>query len=485
MNPSRKLISLLFLVALFLSACHPHAKDTKKSVVKVFTTIQNVDFYEPWKPGSTANLEGCGTILPEGRILTNAHLANKATYIEVQKFGETKRYVAKVDKVGNNLDLALLTVDDKEFSKDTVPVEFGDLPAPGDKISLQGGDELSVKDDTVAGLDMAWVWEGATYEPVLMTGSDIDIKINGCPVFNKDKKFVGIPLSTWHKQEKSGSVLPITVVKNFLRAVEGGHDYIGEADPGIYTQELKSPALRDYYHLPADKTGVVVTRVQYGACTEGLLKEGDVLSAIDGHVIDNEGYTQLDKNQRVEADYLLSLYLPGETTTFELFRGGQSLKVKIPLKTVPRLVDYRADNRHPTYFMVAGFVFVPLTYNYLQGMDWKSLKPELKDLYNHGQITPERKEVVLLSHVLPHDINVGYHYFTNVVIDKVNGKKISGIKDLVAAFASPVDGRDVIEFEDHAWDGSMMVIDATKAKRATDEIMSAMSIPADRSDDLK
>ena len=357
-------------VALLLPACSTFRhRDTKKSVVKVFTTIQNVDFYEPWKPGSNTSLEGCGTILPDGRILTTAHLANKATYIEVQKYGETKRYEAKVDQVGNDLDLALLTVADKDFSKGTVPVEFGDLPAPGDKISLQGGDELSAKDDTVSGLDMAWVWEGADYVPVLMTGADVDPKINGCPVFDKDKKFVGIPFSSWHKQDKSGSILPVTVVKTFLRAVKGGRSFPGQADPGVYTQELKSPALRDYYHLPQDKTGVVTTQVLYGGASVGLLKEGDVITGLDGFDIDDEGYIQLDKNQRVAADYLTALLLPGETTHFDIYRDGKKLKVDVPLKTLPKLVDYRADNRHPTYFMIAGFVFVPLTYNYLLGMD--------------------------------------------------------------------------------------------------------------------
>jgi S1-C subfamily serine protease len=163
-------------------------------VVKVFTTYQNVDFYEPWKPGSTDTLEGCGSILPGGEILTNAHLVNKANYIEVQKFGETKKYVAKVDKEAYDMDLALLKVDDKDFAAGIVPVDFDDVPQEGDKVSLQGGDELSVKDDTVSGLDMVWCWEGNASVPAIILSSEIEAKINGCPVFNKNGKFIGIPL---------------------------------------------------------------------------------------------------------------------------------------------------------------------------------------------------------------------------------------------------------------------------------------------------
>ncbi len=482
----------IFVLSVFLPACQfkpfqppppPPVKNTQKSVVKIFATSQNVDFAEPWKPGSEFSLEGCGCILNGGRVLTTGHLVDKANYIEVQKFGETKRYVAKVEKLACDLDLALLSVEDKDFPVGTEPVEFGDLPQPGDKVVLQGGDELSKKEDTISGLDMVWSWEAETGVPALLTGSEIDEKLQGCPVL-KNGKFVGLPFSAWHKDEKVGMLVPVTMVAEFLRAVEGGRDYPGLADLGLDTQNLKSPDLRAYYRLPPDKSGVVVTQVLYGGSSVGILKEGDVITAVDGHAVDNEGYTFLDKLGRVSVDYLISLKLPGDTLNMDVFRGGQPLKLQVPIGTEPKLVPYRPDNRHPTYYMNAGFVFVPLTYNYLS-MDWNNMKPELKDLSNRGVLGPERKQVVVLSHVLPADINEGYHYFTNIIVDKVNGRPVTGMKDLVEDFAHPEGKYDVIEFDDHSWTGSVIVFDARKAKKATRDIMRDLSIPADRSDDLK
>ncbi len=96
---------LLALAGLFLlPSCSPQSEKTlKKSVVKIYTTVQNIDFFEPWKPGAQAQLEGCGVVIPGNRILTTAHFVNKGNYIEVQKFGETKRYVAKVEQVGYDM----------------------------------------------------------------------------------------------------------------------------------------------------------------------------------------------------------------------------------------------------------------------------------------------------------------------------------------------------------------------------------------------
>ena len=482
-RPFPKPFLLLAFTALLACSCHKGEKDFKKSVVKVFSTVQNVDYYEPWKPGSEARLEGCGSILKDGRILTTAHLIHKSTYIEVQKFGETKRYVAKVDADGYDTDLALLTVDDKDFFKGVKPVEFGDLPQPGDKLVLQGSDELSMKDDSVSGLDMVWTWEGGCFLPAIMTDSDIDTKNDGCPVL-KDGKLVGIPFESWHQSKKAGSLMPVNMIEMFLKSVEGGRPYGGLSDLGVYGQDLENTALRDYYHLKPGQTGVVVTKVLYEGAAEGLLKEGDILMAIDGQKLDNEGYIDLGKSGRIEGDYLISLHPPGEETSLDILRDGKEMKIKVPLKPAPNLVSYRADNRHPTYFMIAGFVFVPLTYNFLQAAG-SSNKPALQELNSHGLISPEHKEIVVMSHVLPHDNNVGYENMSNFMVDKVNGQPVTEMKDVISALNHPVGGYDIIEGDNHAWSGSVIVLNAKKAAQATQEILKTYRIPSDRSKDLK
>ena len=486
MRASRRLpkpILLLVCSAFLACSCHKGGKDLKKSVVKVFSTVQNVDYYEPWKPGSETRLEGCGSILEDGRILTTARLIHKSTYIEVQKFGETKRYVAKVDADGYDTDLALLTVSDKEFSKGVKPVEFGDLPQPGDKLLIQGSDELSMKDDSVSGLDMVWTWEGGCFLPAIVTDSDIDTKNEGCPVF-KDGKCVGIPFESWHQSKKAGSLMPVNMIQRFLKSIQGGRPYGGLMDLGVYGQDLENTALRDYYHLKPGQTGVAVTKVLYRGAAEGLLKEGDILTAIDGHSLDNEGYITLGKSERIEGDYLISLYQQGESVALDILREGKSLTVKVPLKPAPSLVSYRADNRHPSYFMIGGFVFVPLTYNYLQAAG-SSNKPALQELNSHGLVSPGHKEIVVMSHVLPHGNNIGYENITNFIVDKVNGQPVAEMKDVIAAFGHPAGGNDIIEGDNHAWSGSIIVLNAKKAAQATQEILKTYHIPSDRSKDLK
>jgi hypothetical protein len=255
MKNNRPMILLSLCCALFLSARVWADDDAlRQSVVKVFTTAQNVDYYEPWKPGAEIQLQGCGTILPGQRILTTAHLVNKGNYIEIQKFGETKRYVAKVEQVGYDLDLALLSVEDPDFFTGTKPVEFAELPNHGAKLLIQGGDELSIKEDSVSNMEMVLDNEGGREVPAILTEGPIDGANDGCPVFSNGK-FVGVPFDSAGKPDKTGSIIPINVIQRFFKGIEGGRTYDGVPDLGFYTQDLQNPALRDYFKFRRNKRG--------------------------------------------------------------------------------------------------------------------------------------------------------------------------------------------------------------------------------------
>lgn len=470
--------------ALLFSSAWGGDESFRKSVVNLYATTQNVDYYEPWKPGSQIQTKGCGTIIAGHRILTTAHLINKGNYIEVQKFGETKRYVAKVEKLGFDLDLAQLTVEDPDFFTDAKPVEFGELPKRGDKLIVQGGNELAIKEDSVSGMDMVWCNEGGHMVPALLTNGPIDGTKNGCPVFSGGK-CVGIPFDSSGKTDKVGSLIPVNVIQRFLRDIQSGKDYVGLPDLGFYSQDLENPALRNFSKISSKQTGELVGEVTYGGSADGFLKEGDILTAIDGHPVDDDGYIDLEKIGRIGEYYLATFYSIGEKVDLDILRDGQAMKIKMPLKARSQLLAYRMDNRHPTYFVMAGFVFVPLTVNYFSTANWESFKPELQEFFFHGSPSPERKQVVLISHVLPHEINKGYDKMTNLVVTKINGRPISEMKDVLEAFEHPSGKYHTIEIDDFDWSGSTIVVDAEKSKEATEEIMKTFRIPVDRSADLK
>ena len=88
-------------------------------------------------------------------ILTNAHVVADATYVEVRKAGDARKYVATRCKVSHECDLATLTVEDENFWLETTPLSFGAVPCLQDEVSVvgypEGGEGVSVTVGVVVG----------------------------------------------------------------------------------------------------------------------------------------------------------------------------------------------------------------------------------------------------------------------------------------------------------------------------------------------
>jgi hypothetical protein len=225
-------------------------------------------------------------------------------------------------------------------------VEFGGLPARGDKLLIQGGDKLAIKEDTVAAISLVHSEEAGRSLPAVLTSLEIEATDNGCGVFCKGK-LVGVPFDSTDKPDKTGSLIPAPVIQRFLRGVQAGRGHDEVPSLGIYTQELESLALKAHAKVPAKASGVLVSRVLYGGSAEGLLEEGDVLTAVDGHAVDGEGSVNLEGTGRIPMSYLTVFRLPGEALSLSILRDGKPMQVRVPLKAGKGLVPYDEGERHP------------------------------------------------------------------------------------------------------------------------------------------
>jgi hypothetical protein len=144
------------------------------------------------------------------------------------------------------------------------------------------------------------------------------------------------------------------------------------------------------------------------------------------------------------------------------------------------LVPGQSFDKAPEYVLAGGFVFVPLTEDYLRswGSNWRQRAPFRLSYYTTGKVTPERPQRVVLSQVLPSEVNIGYEGLRYTVIDEINGMKIKQLSDIPTALKSPVNGFDVFKFES----GEAVqeaVLDATNLDEATQDILARYHIPSD------
>jgi S1-C subfamily serine protease len=479
------------LVALVLVTSVPAGAEpgdldaVSRSVVKIFTTYRMPDFYQPWQYKNQNSGIASGVIIEGTRILTNAHVAHQAVFIQVKKPNDPQRYIAEVVAVGHQEDLAVLQVKDPTFYKGTRPLSMGELPTLLDAVSVygfpQGGAEISITQGVVSRIEMTRY----AHSGMQLLGVQIDAAINpgnsGGPVVKKGK-LVGVAMQTMSAGENIGYLIPRPVIDHFLADIEDG-TYDGFPEDGLLIQLAENRSLRRYFGMKEKETGVIVADVIHGSSSDGLIVPGDVVTAISGEPLADDGSVVLDRRTRVDGNFVVQRRQVGETITLDIIRQKKPMQVTLPLKPPAQLVPQIFDER-PSYVIFGGFVFVPLTVNYLKewGREWyKNAPAHLLHLAFEEFPTTRREEVVILRSALAHDITAGYQELQNLPVVSVNGELVGSLAALKATLDKSVGEYTIITLDR----GQTIVIDNAAADTSESEILQRYAIPAPVSEDLR
>ncbi len=452
------------------------------------TVTDPPDYGRPWQTMGPASAIGSGAIIKGARgnrILTNAHVVEHHTFIEVRRYGDANKYVAEVEGIGQACDLALLRVDDPEFFRGIRPIAIREMPGLSDRVSVLGfpigGDRLSVTEGVVSRIETMAYTEGEQNLLTMQIDAAINAGNSGGPVL-KNGAMVGVAFQYLEEAENIGFVIPSTIVEHFLHDMEDGA-FDGFPDLGIVTQELDAESHRRALGLPPDARGILVTHVDFEGSGSRRLKVGDVLLAIEGEPIAADGSVAFDKGARIEFPYLASLRQVGDEMSVEVLRGGERLQVELTLRPPKYLVPATGVHGKPSYFLYAGLLFVPLTRGFLEtwGEDWRSQAPHaLLAHFEEGLRTPGCREIVVLQHVFADSVNRGYHEYGQLRITRVQGKRIRDLKHLVQIVDESKE--PYVRFETAS--RVQVLVDRRMARERHQKILGKYGVPADRSPDL-
>jgi S1-C subfamily serine protease len=476
----------LFFVGIFLTPSYAQ-RDLEEATVKIYAVYSEYDYDMPWQLAGQDRGVGSGCIISGNRVLTNAHVVANQTFIQVKRAGHAKKYSAAVEIVAHECDLALLRVDDPSFFSGVKPLALGTLPRMRDKVAVYGfpvgGEELSITEGVVSRVELTrYSHSGAG----LLT-CQIDAAINpgnsGGPVI-KEGKIVGIAFQGYVFAQNIGYMVPAPVIDHFLRDSSDG-SYHGIPSLGIAWQDMENPGLRTHFQMSEKQNGVLITYIAPEAAARGKLQIGDVLLAIEGDPIANDGTISFRGTERIQFAYAVQHKFIGETVRCRILRDGRAMDVTIPLSTrldSGRLAPYTQYDKAPTYYIAGGLVFQPLTLNYLQVWNKMADVPvHLANYYYHGRQSEDRRQVIVLTKILGDELTVGYDDFKDHVIIRVNGKEISTTTDLVKAIEGNEGKYHVLMDE---WGGEL-VLERAKTDQAQRKILEKYKIDADRSADLR
>ncbi|KAJ9135276.1 hypothetical protein P3X46_032481 [Hevea brasiliensis] len=461
------------------------------AVVKVFCVHTEPNFSLPWQRKRQYSSSSSGFIIRGRRLLTNAHSVEHHTQVKVKKRGSDTKYLATVLAIGTECDIALLTINDDEFWEGVAPIEFGDLPALQDAVTVVGypigGDTISVTSGVVSRIEILSYAHGSTE----LLGLQIDAAINsgnsGGPAFNDKGKCVGIAFQSLKHEdvENIGYVIPTPVIVHFICDHEKNGAYTGFPVLGFEWQKMENPDLRMSMGMEPDMKGVRIRRIEPTAPESHVLQPSDVILSFDGVKIANDGTIPFRHGERISFSYLVSQKYTGDEAVVKVLRNSEILEFKIKLATHKRLILAHIKGKPPSYYIIAGFVFSAVSVPYLcseYGKDYEFDAPvKLLDKHLHAMAQSIDEQVVVVSQVLVADINIGYEEIVNTQVLAFNGQPVKNLKNLADMVESCDD-----EFLKFDLEYQQVVVLHTKnATAATLDVLATHCIPSAMSDDLR
>ncbi len=461
------------------------------SVIKVFTQSDAPDYDQPWQTQGVVSSVGSGLSIATKngqRILTNSHVVENQVFVEVRRYGQARKFLAKVEGVGHVCDLALLTVEDESFFKGLKPIPVGELPRLGQQVTILGypigGDRLSLTQGIVSRIEMSQYAQSQRRLLSVQIDAAINAGNSGGPAINKRGRLIGVAFEALEEGENIGYLIGSPVIRHFLHDLESG-TFDGFPDLGVVTQNLVSATHRRFLGLSSRlHGGVLVANVVHGGSTAGSLQRGDVLYRIAGSRVASDGSIPFRKGERIHFSHLVAQRHVGEAIEVEYWRDGAMHHCNLTLKPPQYLVPEDSYDVKPTYFLYAGLLIVPLSREYFKtwGSEWWTKAPACLTALYEGEVrTAARSQVVVLQKVMADRVNQGYHDHESLVISRVQGRKIRNLKDLIRIVES--ENGEFMRFD--LGDGSTIVLDRAQAKKRSDGILRRFGIPSDRSEDLR
>ena len=360
---------------------------------------------------------GSGVVIsPDGYIVTNNHVVEGASKIEVT-FNDKHKRTATI--IGNDpsTDLALIKVDDQDLEyltfADSDKVRVGEwVLAVGNPFNLTSTVTAGIVSAKARNINI--LGDGSTIESFIQTDAAINPGNSGGALVNMDGDLVGINAaiaSRTGSYEGYSFAIPSNIVKkvveDFLQYGALQRAYIGVSIAEI-TEEL------------ARAKGIEVTSGVYvidvhengGAKSAGIKKDDIILSV-----------NNITVNSNAQLIGVIGQYRPGDRVKVKLQRNGDIIEKEVTLKNLEGTEEMHRDTDS--------------FYNEVLGIRAQALPSSLKSELgiNYGLKIVEVKEGIFKQKGITDDF----------IILSVNYQKVSSESDLKKALSSDRNGKTRIE----------------------------------------
>ncbi|MBN1845397.1 MAG: hypothetical protein JW810_06905, partial [Sedimentisphaerales bacterium] len=417
-------------------------RELEDSLVFIQVAAYPYDDYHPWRHVELQRRSTCGCAVGASLVLTTASSVTDAMFIRTRRFGQNEFINARVLTVDYDSNLCLLELDRQGLTEPLKPLTFSDTYRKGAPIHFYWLSSSGKIQTGQGHLEDHRVMQTALSHTFFLQfiAGNISQASGSAQVFFLDGRPIGIA-AAFQQDDKEARIIPAERIAHFLADAADGQ-YAGFPTFGFDTEDLLDPTFRSFLKMPADrKDGIYVRDVHTLGTASRQLQPGDVLLAVDGVRLDARGRWDHPRYGPIGFPHRISAKTIGEPLDLEIWRSGKSITLQAPAERFDArqmLVPFYQFDRQPEYIVTGGFVFQKLTVPYLKrwGANWEGkVDPHLYHYLKTQAYKPtdQRRDIVILSHVLPADFNQGYHELRYEVVRRVNGRDIATLGDILTA----------------------------------------------------
>nr|WP_313417558.1 Do family serine endopeptidase [Brevundimonas diminuta] len=317
----------------------PVVREAAPAVVNISARgIQRVrdPFFELFGGGPQSRVTGSigsGVIVrPDGIVVTNNHVIQNMQEIRVT-LNDRREYPAKVLLADERSDIAVLQLENLDGDLPVLRIDDQEQQQVGDLV-LAIGNPFGVGQTVTNGIISAL---NRTETGISDSGSFIqtDAPINpgnsGGALVDMDGDLIGINTAIFSRTGSStgvGFAVPATMVKRVVDSAVGGAKSVERAWLGVKGDTVSSDMARS---LGLDRPqGLMVTDVYAGGPgARAGIEQGDVITAIDGAEVNDQG----------GLNFRVGTRSPNDTVAVTVLRDGRTRTLNARVSTLPGDAD--------------------------------------------------------------------------------------------------------------------------------------------------
>ena len=262
---------------------------------------------------------GSGFIVsPDGYILTNNHVVDKADEVTVTLL-DKEDFKAKVIGTDPKIDIALIKIDAKKKLPYVALGESDTLEVGEWVVAI--GNPFGLGHTVTAGIVSAKgrIIGSGPYDDFIQTDASINPGNSGGPLFNLKGEVVGINTAIIQGGQGIGFATPIQLAKSVIDQLkEKGKVTRGWL--GVYIQPL-SPEAAENLGISGRKGALVSDVTSGGPAEKAGIRSGDVIVGFDGKEIRNEH----------DLPQVVASTKPGKKVDVRLLRGGKETTIAVTI----------------------------------------------------------------------------------------------------------------------------------------------------------